>query len=474
MDDLSFDSYEEDDMLEMLTNDGFLSVIDADEEEDERALSPSMCGSSLLTPPPSHLSAPESPPTTHPTSKRITGPRDSAAGPSNSAGVPLPPTTQTNKNPRSVYLITYSRADVMLAGDRQSFVNKIIAEFGEEFVEKWCCGVELHKVEGIHYHVSIKLTKNMRWAMIAQRLREKYKINCNFRDWRTGYQTAYKYVTKYDQHALISSGETHEGLNEPPRTANATAGRIKRPRDSAAGPPDSAGVPKKVQKLKLPDVGNMIVANGLKTVLQVQGFANKQALAGKPELKAFLQSHPNPKYIQDVLWTNWSIESSVDDMKRGERTRMEILRECLDEPCAKDPNTGHECRGSWLEAALQTLNNNNIEPYEFSDLIKDALRHGQGKGHNVMICGPTNCAKSFILLPLTKIYNCFRSPSTGSHNWVGAWEKEVIFFNDIRYGEDGEKSVLAWRMFLNLLEGIEVNMGRPSTFFATDYVWSVR
>ena len=55
-----------------------------------------------------------------------------------------------------------------------------------------------------------------------------------------------------------------------------------------------------------------------------------------------------------------------------------------------------------------------------------------------MICGPTNCAKSFILIPITKIL----TPSHGSYNWVDAPQKEIIFLNDIQYDIDGEKRVV--------------------------------
>ena len=89
-----------------------------------------------------------------------------------------------------------------------------------------------------------------------------------------------------------------------------------------------------------------------------------------------------------------------------------------------------------------------------------------------MICGPTNCAKSFILLPLTKIYKCFVTPSEGIYNWVNAPDKEIIFLNDIRYENGGEKKVMPWNMFLNLLEKITVNISRPKKFYSQDFEWS--
>ena len=46
--------------------------------------------------------------------------------------------------------------------------------------------------------------------------------------------------------------------------------------------------------------------------------------------------------------------------------------------------------------------------------------------------------------------------------------------NDIRYDVDGEKRVMPWNMFLNLLEGVKVNISMPKNFYAKDYEWSER
>ena len=66
------------------------------------------------------------------------------------------------------------------------------------------------------------------------------------------------------------------------------------------------------------------------------------------------------------------------------------------------------------------------------------------------------------------------SPSEGTYNWVGAPEKEVIFLNDIRYEEDGEKKVMPWRIFLNFLEGAPINIAMPKNHYSKDYEWTER
>ena len=77
-----------------------------------------------------------------------------------------------------------------------------------------------------------------------------------------------------------------------------------------------------------------------------------------------------------------------------------------------------------------------------------------------------------MLLPLTKIFHCFMTPSQGTYNWVDAPEKELLFLNDLRYDAHGEKRVMPWHMFLNLLEGATVNISMPKNFFSNDFEWS--
>ena len=66
------------------------------------------------------------------------------------------------------------------------------------------------------------------------------------------------------------------------------------------------------------------------------------------------------------------------------------------------------------------------------------------------------------------------TPSHGTYNWVDAPQKEIIFLNDIRYDRDGERRVMPWHMFLNLLEGATVNISMPKNFYSKDYEWSER
>ena len=91
-----------------------------------------------------------------------------------------------------------------------------------------------------------------------------------------------------------------------------------------------------------------------------------------------------------------------------------------------------------------------------------------------MLVGPTNCAKSFMLMPLRLIYDCFMSPSNNAFNFVTDLDKEIIFFNDLRYlpNGEGDKKFMPWDQFLNLLEDAPINVAMPKNFYSEDKEWS--
>ena len=81
-----------------------------------------------------------------------------------------------------------------------------------------------------------------------------------------------------------------------------------------------------------------------------------------------------------------------------------------------------------FRCAKITLQKDNVPKNEFSTAIVSALEHGRGKGRNILIVGPANCGKTFILKPSQKIFHTFSNRSTNSFAWVGVEQAEIIFF----------------------------------------------
>ena len=94
------------------------------------------------------------------------------------------------------------------------------------------------------------------------------------------------------------------------------------------------------------------------------------------------------------------------------------------------------------------------------------LVKGRGKGCNILIVGPANCAKTFWIKPLCTIFNAFANPAKGTFNWVGVEEAEIIFLNDFRWSE----CIIPWEDMLHLLEGNKIHVPTLKTHFAQDIV----
>ena len=76
------------------------------------------------------------------------------------------------------------------------------------------------------------------------------------------------------------------------------------------------------------------------------------------------------------------------------------------------------CEGKWIRIALQVLNRNGIEHNEFVNTVRVLLEEGRSKYRNILLRGPANCNKTFLLNRVA---------------WVGAEMAEVIFLNDFRW-----------------------------------------
>ena len=164
------------------------------------------------------------------------------------------------------------------------------------------------------------------------------------------------------------------------------------------------------------------------------------------------------KVICELIDNTWEIKEANEKLERARKSRIQILKEASNGQCI----TG--CNGLWLQCAKEILENNNIEQGTFSCCIHNALLNRRGKYRNIMITGPANCGKSFILKPLKVIFDCFSNPASGSFAWVGVESKECIFLNDFRWSSQ----MIPWHDLLLMLEGEVVHLPAPKTHFSQD------
>ena len=149
-------------------------------------------------------------------------------------------------------------------------------------------------------------------------------------------------------------------------------------------------------------------------------------MEGKRGIQQWLLTHTNRKQRQDSLHTAWLIEDAEMNASRARKTCMELLRKVLSSECNVHLKTHAPCAKRWLPAALEVLSKNNIDPISFARQVMNTLTKGRGKGSNFFIVRPANRAKSFMLMPLSIMFDCFFCPSNFKFNFVTAIDKEII------------------------------------------------
>ena len=322
---------------------------------------------------------------------------------------------------RQVYLITYSQADLVKFPTRESFADAIIDAFSSKTpasVIQWVCAREQHQTNGEHYHMALKLDRVQRWLRVKQHLQQSHSIVVHFSSNHVNYYSAWLYVTKEDAEHLHSPD--HPILANPPQTLQASQANSQRSGD---------GVPtKKVKKVRLTglDVGEICIASDVKNRLQLLALANRLKQQGKTDLAEFIYKR-GKKAVDEVISTAWEMAGAEEAIERAQMRRVDILRDSLHSDCVEG------CDGAWIRQAKDILSRNSIPEELFCTGVISLLHRGRGKYRNVLVTGPTNCGKTFILRPLTTIFKTFSNPATTTYAWIGAEAAEIILLNDFRW-----------------------------------------
>ena len=363
---------------------------------------------------------------------------------------------------RRQYLVTYSQADLEKFPTRESFGNALVSCFnstGKIAVEYWACCLEPHKeTSGHHYHVCVRLSGPKRWNPVKNALIEKHGVVVNFSESHENYYSAYKYVCKTDKNVHQSANHPDlQELGSPPTKKCMSAYKSMCKKRKSNGKQNEKPKEKKVRRLSNLDVSEFLVANDIKCEIELFAKASEQKDAGKKDLANFLVSR-SPKLLQDLIATTWKMQSAMKQIQRKSQSRMEVIRKHASEECVSG------CKGDWLECAQEVLRNNAVHPIVFAVAMRELLNKGRGKFRNIMIVGPANCGKTFLLLPLQHIFNTFSNPANDKYAWLGAENVELIFLNDFRWSPE----MIAWKELLLLLEGQEVHLSAPNNHYAKD------
>ena len=380
---------------------------------------------------------------------------------------------------RSTYMVTYSQADLNKFPTRESFAKAVVSTFesdGKGNVKPlhWACSLEDHADGGKHYHLALKLSGNKRWNRSKARLMDEYSISVHFSSRHENYYSAYRYATKFDKAAFHSQGHPPLADSRSPRTklpskarmaASQEARRQRRESsaDSASASTSSATESSKTKskrrRLSNIEIQKMIVANNIHTDNELWALAKRQSDEGREDFTEAILGKKDAQR-ESMIVNAWKLEESLSTLEREKSSRMELIKAALDGDCVP------RCSKQWIESAKQVIKQNHINIHVFSSALRELLIKGRGKWRNLMIVGPANCGKTFLLLPLTTIFKTFSNPATTTFAWIGVQDSEIIFLNDFRWSSE----IIAWKDLLLLLEGQIVRFAAPKSQFARDIV----
>lgn len=377
--------------------------------------------------------------------------------------------------PRRTYLVTYSQADLNSFPNRKGF-GKIVkdafnASNGKVKVQHWACSMEDHKEGGKHYHACLKLSGPKRWKTVKESIQKEHKIVLNFSDHHDNYYSAYKYVSKSDVHVYHSKHHPDlENVSSPRTKLSTQAYRRSRKRasieraqetanssssNSASSTNNKLCKPKRLSNL---NVSEFVLKNNITTEIKLLASAQSRKSEGQTDLANFVLSK-NPKALSELIATTWKMQNASVELERQDAKRMDIIRNTSNSTDCVDA-----CEERWLKCAKQVLEQNGVHPFVFSAAMRDLLIHGRSKFRNIMLVGPTNCGKSFLLKPLENIFKAFVNPANDKYAWVNSQNAEIILLQDIRWSSE----LIPWDKFLLLLEGETVKLPSPKNQYAED------
>jgi hypothetical protein len=359
-------------------------------------------------------------------------------------------------NGRRQYLVTYSQADLEKFPSREMFANMLEREFNMGTsavkVSHWACCKETHKKEeGYHYHCALKLTGVKKWVAVKERIQRTYGISVHFSDSHDFYLSAYRYVCKEDTEVAHSAEHPNLAGAKSPVTKKSIGANKRRSQDS------SDKKCKKRLRLSNTDVGTFIRKHNIRCYTHLLAVAEERSIEGLSDIKDFLFNR-HEKFLRELIEKCWQMAEASEKMKIVKREKIDTLTSFKESPCI--------CRGEWLRCAREVLTLNKISEEEFTSAILKNVRDGRGKYRNIMLVGPTNCAKTFLLKPLSKIFaeEFFENPANHRFGWAGVENASVIMLQDFRWS----KELISWKDFLLLLEGENLKLPTPRNIYKED------
>ena len=314
-----------------------------------------------------------------------------------------------------------------------------------------------------HWHIAIRAPHTFRFAPYKKAMQERHGLASHWSTTHAGYWSAVRYG------AMPSPTKPQESLDPTPYTWSqagahvplfeacqqpSTAVALQQRREGKVKTAASAG-DREPRPAEL-DLYPIIVQHGFKNTPDDQ-TADKQLIQwvkahGTPAMVAFVFKirMKLPALIDDV----WSWETVDSAVGAAQLSRIQIVRIAAGWPCV--------CNSRWFALALQTLQQNGIDPRCFCHDMLIALDRGRHESLPVMtLMGRYGGeGKSFLLAPLKNVFGVFAvqmAPQRGSFPLLGLETKRVVILDDWCF----QGAVIPMATQLLWLEGKPFEITRP-------------
>ena len=129
---------------------------------------------------------------------------------------------------------------------------------------------------------------------------------------------------------------------------------------------------------------------------------------GEQDLQAFAFKK-SPKVLSEIIATKRKIQATPEIVAQEQCNRMSITYNHAAGEYAAN------CQGEWIRCIKKILQNNETTVFFFTCALRNAFLKCRQKNTSILIVGPTNCWKSFLLNQLELIFKAFFNPSTSWH-----------------------------------------------------------
>ena len=397
-----------------------------------------------------------------------------------------------------VYLITFSRilpaaatlnnlrnlSDVTrsdLASMIRDAVNNPIVNTGRPrggdgcFVDKLVVFQETHEDGSRHFHVAMKLDRQMRFLPIKRTLRERHRLcshwSCSHRQWWSAVRygaipSPRKSDVDGNPFQWVANGALLDLFDESQEPFCASAWKARREkRDCEASKQDKAATFGKL------DLTAVVLSKGLRSRAAVLAYAQEHGTAA---MQAFVNKSQRclDKHIEDAV--EWG--RAREDAGRERETDWALICRTADGLCP----FGVACEYGRAASVIFDANSTSFRQCDLAAALRAVVIVGPSKTTRVpFLVGPPNCGKSTLLYPIDDVFGfqaVFHKPALTDvnyplRNWLKS--KRFAFWDDVRPVEYAEANVVPVADFLSMFNGdpFEIRVPQNTHDGNVDFMW---